>query len=214
MFLSLVMMRQLELLKPLHSERQKGAVRAAIRYILATPSLRIAFVILIIIGTLGYNFNVELPLFVERSLHEGDAAFTLIYACFSLGALVSALVVAHNQLVHLRNVLIGAAAFGASLLLLAATPTLAIAVPVMMAVEVASILYSTATTAIVQVDADPSLHGRILAIQAVLLVGTTPIGGPIDGAIADAFGARVPLLLGGIAALAAALWGVSPLGVS
>jgi hypothetical protein len=81
-------------------------------------------------------------------------------------------------------------------------------VPVLMVLGVTSILYFTATTAIVQVDADPSMHGRILALQTILLVGTAPIGGPIDGALADAFGARMPLLLGGIAALGAALWGV------
>jgi hypothetical protein len=94
------------------------------------------------------------------------------------------------------------------MLLLAATPGLGVAIPVLLALGVSSILYFTATTAIVQVDADPSLHGRILALQTVLLVGTAPIGGPIDGAIADAFGARAPLLLGGVAALGAAAWGL------
>ena len=206
---ALWMMRPSELLRLEHSaEKAKGTVRTAVRYIAATPSLRIAFVMLMVIGTLGYNLNVELPLFVERSLHDGDTAFTFLYTIFSVGALASALVVANRQLVHLRNVLMGAGAFGIALLLLTLTPSLGIAVPVMLVLGVTSILYFTATTAIVQVDADPSLHGRILALQSVLLIGTAPIGGPIDGALADLFGSRVPLLLGGIAALAATLWGV------
>jgi len=206
---ALGMMRPAELLRAATPpEKVKGAVRSAIRYIAETPSLRIAFVMLIVVGTLGYNLNVELPLFVERSLHDGDSAFTFLYTMFSIGALASALVVANRQLVHLRNVLIGACAFGIALVLLALTPALGIAVPVLIALGVSSILYFTATTAIVQVDSDPSMHGRILALQTVLLVGTAPIGGPIDGAIADAFGARAPLLLGGVAALAAAGWGL------
>jgi hypothetical protein len=197
-----------ELHRVVSPDKAKGAVRTAVRYIARTPSLRIAFIMLMVIGTLGYNLNVELPLFVERSLHDGDSAFTFLYTIFSIGALASALVVAHRQLVHLRNVLIGGAAFGVALVLLALTPGLAVAVPVLLALGVTSILYFTATTAIVQVDADPSLHGRILALQTVLLVGTAPIGGPIDGAIADALGARAPLVLGGFAALAAAIWGL------
>jgi MFS family permease len=205
---ALWMMRPDELHRVIAPEKAKGAVRTAIRYIIAMPSLRIAFVMLMVVGTLGYNLNVELPLFVERSLHDGDSAFTFLYTIFSIGALASALVVANRELVHLRNVLIGAGAFGCTLLLLAATPSLTLAVPVLLLLGVTSILYFTATTAIVQVDADPSLHGRILALQSVLLIGTAPIGGPIDGAIADVFGARAPLLLGGVAALAAALWGV------
>jgi hypothetical protein len=45
-------------------------------------------------------------------------------------------------------------------------------------------------------------------LQTVLLVGTTPIGGPLMGAIADATNARVPLVIGGVAAMGAALFGL------
>jgi predicted MFS family arabinose efflux permease len=205
---ALWMMRPSELVKSSALRNTTGAVRSAIRYVRATPSLRIAFVMLMVVGTLGYNLQVELPLFVERSLHDGDSVFTVLYALFGVGALVSALMVAHRQLVHLRDVIVGATAFAVTLVLLASTPDLAPAVPVMLALGIASILYSTATTAIVQVDADPSMHGRVLALQTVLLIGTAPVGGPIDGAIADLLGARAPLLIGGLATVAAAAWGL------
>jgi MFS family permease len=205
---ALWMMHTSELVRLPPQPKTKGAVRTAVRYIIATPSLRISFTVLIVVGTLSYNLNVELPLFVERTLHDGAAAFTFLYTMFSLGALVSALVVAHRQLVHLRNILVGACSFGIALFLLAVTPTLGVAIPVLVLVGMTSMLYFTSTTAIVQVDADPSLHGRILAIQTVLLVGTAPIGGPIVGAVADVFGARAPLVLGAVAAVAAAVWGV------
>src|SRR2546421_315977 len=74
--------------------------------------------------------------------------------------------------------------------------------PIVAVVGFSSIAFMTATTAIVQVRADPRMHGRVLALQTVLLVGTTPIGGPIMGAVADATNARVPLVIGGAAALA------------
>jgi hypothetical protein len=47
----------------------------------------------------------------------------------------------------------------------------------------------------------------VLALQTVLMVGTTPLSGPPLGAMADAFGARTPVILGGVAALGAAGWG-------
>jgi len=206
--LALWMMRPGELLRVAVTGRAKGAIVAGMRYVASTPNLRIAFVTLAVVGTLGYNLNVELPLFVERSLHNGDAAFTLLYSVFSVGALISALIVAQRSLVHLRHILIGAASFGASLLFLALVPNLALAIPVVLVVGLTSILFFTATTAIVQVEADPSMHGRILALQTVLLVGTAPIGGPIDGLIADVFGARAPLIIGGITSIMAAGWGV------
>jgi hypothetical protein len=51
------------------------------------------------------------------------------------------------------------------------------------------------------------MHGRVLALQSVLLIGTTPIGGPLLGFLADVAGARAPVVLGGLAALGAAAWG-------
>jgi hypothetical protein len=51
--------------------------------------------------------------------------------------------------------------------------------------------------------------GRVLALQTVLLIGTTPVGGPILGAISDLAGARVPVLIGGVAAIAAAGFGIA-----
>jgi MFS family permease len=204
---ALAMMRPAELFRVTVTARAKGAVRAGLRYLAHMPNLRIAFVTLAVVGTLGYNLTVELPLLVEHSLHGGDAAFTLLYSIFSCGALLSALLVAQRALVRIQNVLIGAALFGAALLVLSAVPSLAVAVPAVFFVGVTSILYFTATTAIVQVEADPAMHGRILALQSVLLVGTAPIGGPIDGALADAFGPRVPLVIGGVASAGVAAWG-------
>jgi MFS family permease len=65
----------------------------------------------------------------------------------------------------------------------------------------------TTITSIVQLRADPEMRGRVLALQAMVFLGSTPIGGPILGAICDAFGARAGLLVGGGAALGAAAWG-------
>ena len=68
----------------------------------------------------------------------------------------------------------------------------------------ASIAFLTTSTAIVQVRADPAMRGRVLALQAIVFLGSTPIGGPILGVICEAFGARAGLVVGGLAGLAAA----------
>ena len=51
----------------------------------------------------------------------------------------------------------------------------------------------TASTAIVQIRSDPQMRGRVLALQAMVFLGSTPIGGPIVGAVCEAFGARAGL---------------------
>jgi MFS family permease len=94
------------------------------------------------------------------------------------------------------------------MLFLSAVPSIALAFLVATLVGAASVAYMTATTSIAQIRTEPHMIGRVLAIQTVLLVGTTPIGGPILGAIADAVGVRVPVFIGGVAALTAAAFGV------
>ena len=188
--------------------RGKGQVREGLRYVRSVPELWIPFVMLGVVGTLSYNFTVVFPLFVEHGLGGSDASYTLVYAVFSAGALVGAIVVADRRTVGVDSIVRGAAAFGVSSLLLAAAPSVAATFPIVAIVGFSSIAFMTATTAIVQIRADPRMHGRVLALQTVLLVGTTPIGGPIMGAIADATNARVPLVIGGAAALAAALFGL------
>ena len=70
-----------------------------------------------------------------------------------------------------------------------------------------SILYTTSTTAIVQVESKQNMHGRILALQSVFMMGTAVIGGPFSGWLADALGGRAPIVFGGIVCLAAAIFG-------
>jgi MFS family permease len=74
-------------------------------------------------------------------------------------------------------------------------------------VGLGSILFMTAATAITQLAARPSMRGRVLALQAIVFLGSTPIGGPIVGAISERFGARYGIALGAVATLAASGFG-------
>jgi MFS family permease len=205
---ALAMMRSAELRRLPVTARGAGQVRAGLKYITGVPDLWITFVMLLLIGTMSYNFAVVFPLFVEKGLHGGDGTYALVYSAFSAGGLVGALLVARRSTVSIRTVAVGAAGLGTAMLGLSAVPSIALAFVVATLVGAASVAYMTATTAIVQLRTEPHMIGRVLALQTVLLVGTAPIGGPILGAIADAVGVRAPVLIGGVAALAAAAFGV------
>ncbi len=204
----LAMMRTDELRRVPRTPRGAGQIRAGLRYIASVPELWVTFVMLLIVGVISYNYTVVLPLFVEKGLGGSDGAYTLVYAAFSAGGFLGALVVARRSDVTTRTVVASATALGVSMLLLSAVPGIAVAVVVALLVGCASVSYMTATTAIAQIRTDQQMIGRVLAVQSVLLIGTTPIGGPILGAIADAVGARTPVIIGGVGALAAATFGL------
>ncbi|HEY4304369.1 MAG TPA: MFS transporter [Gemmatimonadaceae bacterium] len=200
----LFLMRESDLHRTNQVVDRKGAVRAGMRYLLETPPLWISFMMLAIVGTLSYNFNVTLPIFVTQELHSSERTYTLLYSVFSVGAVVCSLFIAHRGLTQMRHIIIGAVLLGIAMLILAPVSSEMLAVPIMFIVGMASILYMTATTAIAQTAAKREMHGRVLALQTVLIGGPMAIGGPILGGLADAYGGRAPIVLGGIAALAAA----------
>jgi MFS family permease len=205
---ALAMMRVAELLPLPMTPRGAGQVRAGLKYIAGVPDLWITFVMLLLIGTMSYNFAVVFPLFVVKGLHGGNGTYTLVYSAFSAGGLVGALLVARRTTVSIRTVAIGAAGLGVTMLVLSAVPSVAFAFVAAALVGATSVAYMTATTSIAQIRTEPHMIGRVLALQTVLLVGTAPIGGPILGAIADTVGVRAPVLIGGAAAMAAAAFGV------
>ncbi|MDR3686198.1 MAG: MFS transporter [Coriobacteriia bacterium] len=205
--LCIFLMRPAELYRTAPKPRVNGEIRDGLRYVLDMPVLWVSFTMLAVIGLLGYNFNVTLPLYVTLGLHSQPTFYSFLYAVFSLGAVISALVIANKALVEMRHIILGAASLGLATLLLGFAPNAVFAVPAVFLVGVTSILYMTSTTAIIQVEGKPEMHGRVIALQTMVVGGGLFVGGPIAGWFADMLGGRAPIILGGVACLLAATWG-------
>lgn len=195
--------------KPPVAVRGKGQVREGLRYALSVPELRVPLIMMAIVGTLAFNFSTVLPLFAVRDLGGGDLTFSLLMSVVSVGSLVGALAAARRKDVGVRTVSTSATAFGISMLLLAISPNQPIAFAVGMVLGLSSITFMTTSTAIVQLRAEPMMRGRVLALQAIVFLGSTPIGGPIVGAISEHFGARWGLAVGAFATIGAGLYGLA-----
>ncbi|MEX2294596.1 MAG: MFS transporter [Acidimicrobiales bacterium] len=194
--------------KPPATQRGRGQIREGLRYALSIPELRVPLIMMAIIGTLAFNFGTVLPLFAVRDLGGTDLTFSLLMSVVSVGSLVGALAAARRKDIGVRTVSLSATAFGLSMALLAIAPTQAIAFPVGVILGLTSITFMTTSTAIVQLRADPSMRGRVLALQAIVFLGSTPIGGPIVGAISERLGARWGLAVGALATICAGLYGL------
>lgn len=204
---ALAMMRTSDLRPPAVAERARGQVRAGLRYVAGVPELWVPLAMMAVVGTFAFNFQVVLPLLVTETFGGGDTAFTVLFSVISVGALVGALITARRRVVGVRDVARSSVAFGITMLAFAAVPDLAFAFPVGILVGAASIAFLTASTAIVQLRAAPEMRGRVLALQAIVFLGSTPIGGPMLGYISDTLGPRAGVVVGGIAACGAGVGG-------
>jgi MFS family permease len=202
------MMNPKELRSAPATRKGKGQVREGLRYVRTEPSLWIPLAMMAVIGTLAFNFQVVMPLLVVDTFGGNEGTFTVLYSVLSVGSLVGALATARKRSIDIKGVAIAAAGFGAAMLLFATAPSLGVAFPFALLVGMSSIAFMTASTSIVQTRAAPEMRGRVLALQAMVFLGSTPIGGPLLGTICDVYGARAGLVLGGVATLAAAAWGL------
>ena len=205
------LMRTDELYSGPPAARAAGQVRAGLRYIRSDPRLFVPLVMTAIIGTVAFNFQVTVPLLVTGPLGGDEGTFTLLYSVLSLGALSGALWTARRREVTPRQLVNASIAFGITMLALAAAPNLLSGFTAGLALGFASMIFMTSATAIVQVLAAAEFRGRVLAIQSMVFLGSTPIGGPIVGLISDAWGSRAGIAAGGLSCLIAAAYGARAL---
>ena len=203
------MMRSSELRPAPVTPKARGQVRAGLRYVRSVPELFVPLVMMAVVGTLSYNFQTVFPLFVTRDLSGSDATFTVLFSVTSMGSLVGALVGARRSEIGVDRVSMAAVAYGVTMALMALAPTVPVAVALGVVLGLSSITFLVASTAIVQMRAAPEMRGRVLALQAMLFLGSTPVGGPIVGWVAEELGARYSIGLGAAAAVGAGLWGLA-----
>jgi MFS family permease len=103
---------------------------------------------------------------------------------------------------------LNAAVFAVFLGLAAAAPDLGLALVAMALVGAASVSFLSIGNSTLQLRAAPSMRGRVMALWAVAFLGSTPIGGPVAGYVAEHLGGRAGLGLGAISCAVAAVGGL------
>lgn len=207
--IGLVMMRPGDLFAGSPALRARGQLRDGLRYVWSTAELRIPLLMMALIGTLAYEFSVSLPLFAENTFHAGAGAFGAMSSMMGAGAVIGGLAVASGGkgAPSFASLSGAAMAFGVLMLGLSASPNLPIAYAVLPIMGGASIAFIAMANSTLQLRADPSMRGRVMALYGVAFIGSTPIGGPIVGWIGQHYGARSAIAVGGAATVVAAAYG-------
>ncbi|WP_194895837.1 MFS transporter [Catenulispora pinisilvae] len=187
--------------------RARGQLREGLRYAAATPTIAIPLAMMGLVGLLAYEFQVSLPVFVERTFHGGSVAFGVITSAMGIGAVVGGLFTAARGRTGLRPMMIAAIGFGVSMLAAAYAPVFAVACAVMLLVGWASVSFIAIGNSTIQLTSDPEKRGRMIALWQVAFQGTTPIGGPLVGWVIAMSDPRSGLAVGGVSCLVAAAGG-------
>ncbi len=200
-------MRTSELNTPPPVPRAKGQLTEGFRYIVSTPILRNVLIMLALIGTLTFEFQVSLPLLAQFTFHGNAESYAALTAAMGIGAVFGGLLTAGQKNTSIKILILAAFLFGVTTLLASVMPNLPLAVGAMVLVGVASIFFTALGNSILQLESAPQMRGRVMAFWSVAFLGSTTIGGPIVGWIGETIGPRWGLGIGGAAALLAAALG-------
>jgi MFS family permease len=184
--------------------REPGAIRAGLRYVRRTPELMVPLALMALVGTLGFNFQVVLPLLAKFSFESGAMTYASLVSAMAVGSIAGALVNGHRGRTGPRLIAGGALAFGVSALLAAAMPSLALEIVMLALLGAASVTFAATINSTLQLAVTPEMRGRVMALYSVVFLGSTPIGAPLTGWLAQSYDPRIALVLAGISGLGAA----------
>ncbi len=188
-------------------EDSEDGVAAAVRYVRGEPALLIPLLMMAVVGTLAFNFQVLLPLLGRFTFDGGAAAYTALAVAMAVGSVAGALLTGARGRVSERTIVVAAAGFGCFALLAAAAPSLPLAMAALAPLGLASVTFAAGINSTLQLGASPEMRGRVMALYSVVFLGSTPIGGPVVGWLSEQAGPRAGLVLAAVAAFAAAIGG-------
>jgi MFS family permease len=179
-------------------KQRKGQIKAGMAYVRETPELLIPLLMIALVGTLAWEFPVTLPLMASRVFGGGAGTYGLMTSVMGAGAVVGGLVSAARAKLRARSLCLAAIGWGVSITVAAVAPSLWTELVVLLFVGYGSITFNSYAKTTLQLAARPEMRGRVMALWALAWQGSTPIGGPLVGWIAQATNPRWSLIAGGV----------------
>jgi len=202
---ALAMMRAAELYRQPGVVRAKGQVREGLRYVWATPDLKLPLISMAVVGVFAFNFTVTLPLLAKFTFDGGGALYSVFMVAMGAGAVLGGLTTAFHSRPSTRLLACIGLVFGVAILAVACAPSQAWAIVLLVPMGAASISFVATNNATLQLRAEPSMRGRVMSLNAIAFLGSTPIGAPLLGYLSDETNPRLALALGGVATLVASI---------
>ena len=193
-----LLMRPDELIRSKRAGRSRGQLREGLRYVRSKPDLLLVIALVSVVGTMGMNFNLTLPLLAKVDFAVGPAYFGLLSTAFAGGALCGA---RRRGRPSATLLLVVAGTFGALDIVVAFAPSFVLAALLLVPAGAFLVASNNVSNARMQLGTPAHLRGRVMSLYMLVFMGGTPLGALLVGAVCAQFGARIGMIVGGASVL-------------
>ncbi|AMB59764.1 MFS transporter [Microterricola viridarii] len=196
--IALAMLNSSRLRRMPRAPRARGQFVEGFRYVAKRPDLIVVFVIVFLVGAFAMNFPiVSSTMAVEFGRGAGE--YGLLSSILAIGSLSGALLAARREKARFGVIIVAVGGLGVASLLSALMPSFWTFAFSLIFIGFSAVTMLTTANGFVQTTTEPAVRGRVMALYMAVLMGGTPVGAPIVGAVANAMGPRWAL---GVAAVA------------
>jgi MFS family permease len=205
---ALSLLRPAEFHPRIAHDAKRSGVADGMRHVWSRPELRTVVLMFFVVGTFGMNFPIYISTMAVSAFHAGASQFGLLTSSMALGSVTGALLAAGREKPSMKLLTAAALGFGIALAVAAAMPGLRLFAVTLFFVGISTQTFTTTAHSAAQLWSDPFLRGRVIALVLAVSAGSTPLGAPLIGWIANHFGARWSLVAGASSGFVAAIVGL------
>jgi MFS family permease len=195
---ALLMMKLPQARREVRVEPLTAQIAAGIKYVLENPSVRTMTMLVAVASLFGFSYSVLLPAFAVDVLRVGEAGLGGLNAATGFGALIGSLIVASAGKFRRKGLLLtaGSLVFPATLLFFAFSHSFWISAALLSVVGLAFVTQNATCNTLIQSIVPDSLRGRVMAVYMLMFFGTAPFGALQAGAVAQALGPAMGVVVG------------------
>jgi MFS family permease len=185
--------------------RSPGMLVEGVRYVRSQPKMILILIMVFFAGTFGMNFQITSALMATEVFGKGAGEYGVLGSAMAVGSLTGALMAARRVRIRLRLLVLAALGFGAAEIVAGFLPTYVAFAAFAPVIGFCTLTLLNSANATMQLESDPALRGRVMALYMTIVMGGTPLGSPIIGWIGQHLGARWSLVIGGALTIAGVL---------
>lgn len=197
---SLFTLRKAEMLPKVAAPRTGKPVREGLAFVWRDTYMRNIFIVFTVASTFAFNYSTVLPKMSDKLWHEPNG-YAILLTVTSIGSVIGAVSNARFHVMTVRRFAMGSVLLSIACIVLPLAPNFYIACLLALPLGIGGTGFMTSMTGLMQQRTPPEMRSRMMALQSVAFMGSTPIGGPVTGWIGDHLMVQTSMIYGGVLTL-------------